>query len=101
MFFFFLSEKVWTVWTEGGRGGRTNERPGTYHVTSGPMRGLEKTSPDSADRQTDVQTFGYSPSMTESAKWGRFTDKLSKLLKNKVLVYLSLACWLYIGDVTE
>ena len=26
----------------GGEGGRTNERPGTDHVTSGPMKGLEK-----------------------------------------------------------
>ena len=28
-----------------GEGGRTNERHGTGHVTSGPMRGLEKTAP--------------------------------------------------------
>ena len=32
--------------------GRTNERPGTDHVISGPMRGLGKTAPDGANRQT-------------------------------------------------
>ena len=37
-------------------GGSTNERPGTDHVISGPMRGVEKTSPDGADRQTSRRT---------------------------------------------
>ena len=40
--------------SKGGReGGRTNERPGTDHVISGPMRGLGKNCTDGADRQTD------------------------------------------------
>ena len=34
-------------------GGGTNARPGTDHVTSGPMRGLIKTAPDGTNRQTD------------------------------------------------
>ena len=37
----------------GGGVGGTNERPGTEHVTSRPMRGLEKTVTDSAHIQTD------------------------------------------------
>ena len=36
-----------------GRGGRTNERPGTDHVISGPKRGLGKTAPDGIEPQTD------------------------------------------------
>ena len=32
-------------------GGRTNERPGTDHVTLGQMRGLKKTAPDGAEPQ--------------------------------------------------
>ena len=35
---------------------------------SGPMRGLKKTAPDGADRQTDKQSHGYGDSMTNSAK---------------------------------
>ena len=31
----------------------TNERPGTDHVISGPMRGLKNAS-DGADKQTDI-----------------------------------------------
>ena len=30
-----------------------NERPGTDHVISGPMRGLKKTAPDGAKPQTN------------------------------------------------
>ena len=37
-------------------GGLTNERPGTDHVISGPMRGLKKTASDGADTQTNTQT---------------------------------------------
>ena len=37
----------------GGAGGRTNERPRTDNVTSGPQK---KTAPDSADRQTHTHT---------------------------------------------
>ena len=36
----------------GGEQGRTNERPGTDHVISGPMGGVEKTAPDGANTQT-------------------------------------------------
>ena len=38
------------------KGGRTIERTGTDHVTSGPMGGLKKIAPDGADRQSDEQT---------------------------------------------
>ena len=48
-------------------GGRTNDRPGTDHVISGPMRGLEKNCTDGADRHT----HGHGHSMTNSAQWGR------------------------------
>ena len=43
-------------WGEGIGVGRTNERPGTDHVISGPMRGLKKTAPDGADRKINKQT---------------------------------------------
>ena len=49
-------------------GGRTNERPGTEHVISWPMRGLKKTAPDGADRHKD--RHGHGNSITESAQWG-------------------------------
>ena len=41
-------------------GGRTNERPGTDHVISGPMRGLGKNCTrwrTQTDRQTDTRTW--------------------------------------------
>ena len=38
-----------------GEGGLTNERPGTDHVISGPMRGLGKNCTQWR-RQTDTQT---------------------------------------------
>ena len=47
-------------------GGRTNERPVTDHVTSGPMRGLGKMHPMA---QTNKQTSGHGDSMTELAQW--------------------------------
>ena len=56
----------------GGGSGGTNDRPETDHVTSGPMRGLEKY-PDSANRHPDGQN---GDSMTESAKWGQFRENL-------------------------
>ena len=45
---------------QGRGGGRTNERPGTNHVTSGPMRGFEKKLHlmVQTNRQTDRQTHG-------------------------------------------
>ena len=49
----------------------TNEGPGTDHVMSGPMRGLKKTAPDGADRQTDKEKHGHGNSMTNLAKWGQ------------------------------
>ena len=53
-------------------GGRTNERPGTDHVTSGPMRGLKKTASNGANKQTS----GHGDSLTESAQWGRFSENV-------------------------
>ena len=52
-------------------GGLNNERPGTDHVISGPMRGLQKTASDGAERQTNTQTGGHCNSVTELAQWGR------------------------------
>ena len=42
------------------------------------MRGL-KTASDCADRRTDKQTGGHCDSMTESAQWGRFSEKVIRL----------------------
>ena len=47
------------------------------------MRGLKKTAPDGADKQTnrptdkqtDRQTHGHGDSMTNSAHWGRVGEK--------------------------
>ena len=55
-----------------GAGGRTNERPGPDHVTSGPMRGLEKKLHSMA--QNHRQTDGHGDSVTESAQWGQFSE---------------------------
>ena len=44
---------------EGGEPWRTNERPGTDHVISGPMRGLEKTATDGANRHPEIHTDKY------------------------------------------
>ena len=55
--------------------GRTNESPGTDHVTSGPMRGLKKKLHPMT--QTNKQTDAYGNSMTESAHWGRFSENLT------------------------
>ena len=55
---------------QGREGGRTNERPGTDNVISGPMRGLEKNC-TRWRTQTDKQTSGHGDSMTNSAQWGR------------------------------
>ena len=38
-------------------GGRTNERPGTDHVISGPLRASKKTTLDGAVRQTNRRTL--------------------------------------------
>ena len=49
--------------------GATNERPGTDHVISGPMRGLEKNpAADGTDRQTHTHSDRHGDSMTESEK---------------------------------
>ena len=60
----------------------TNETPGTDHVISGPMRGLEKKlhPMDQTDRHPD----GFGDSMTESAQWGRFSENL--ILESKLWV---------------
>ena len=74
-------------------GGGTNERPGTDHVTSGPMRGLGKKLHPMAQNQstTDPHTHGHGDSMTEWAQWGQFSkNKLtSKNLKFSQLCFLS------------
>ena len=46
-----------------------------HHVISGPMRGLKKTASDGANRHTEPQTDGHGDSKTESAQWGRFSEK--------------------------
>ena len=41
----------------------------------GPMRGLKKTAPNGANRQTDTHRHGNS--MTESAQWDQFSENKS------------------------
>ena len=51
----------------GGVGGLTNERPGTDHVISGPMRGLEKNCIrwlKHTNRQTDIPHTGDTDSLS-------------------------------------
>ena len=50
------------------QGGLTNERPGSGHVTWGPMRGLEKNAWKGTNTQTDRQTDGHRDSMTDPAQ---------------------------------
>ena len=40
-FFFAVSKLIYFLGRGGGAGAGANDRPGTDHVTSGPMRGLE------------------------------------------------------------
>ena len=58
----------------GGVG--TNERPGTDHVTSGPIKGLGKKLHPMAqtNRQTHRHPGGHGDSMTETAHWGQFSE---------------------------
>ena len=42
-----------------GRKGGTNERPGTNHMTSGPMRGLTKSCSDGAKPHTHTNTHTH------------------------------------------
>ena len=53
---------------------RTNESPGTDHGMSGPIRGLKKCT--QWQRQMNTQTEGHGDSMTKSAQWGRFSEKI-------------------------
>ena len=56
---------------EGGRGGGgTNKRPGTDHVISGQIRGLEENCTNGAEPQTD----GLGNSLTETAQLGQFSE---------------------------
>ena len=52
-------------------------------MSSGPMRGLKRTAPDGADRQTnrqtDKQTDGHGYSMTESAQRGQVGENKDNL----------------------
>ena len=52
-------------------GGRTNERPGTDHVTS----------PDGANTQTHRHTDGHGDSMTESAQWANSVKMFERHLQ--------------------
>ena len=50
----------------------------TDYMISGPLRGLNKTAFDGANRQTIRQRDRHGNSMTESAHWGRFSEKQFK-----------------------
>ena len=62
------------------KAGRTNERPGTDHVTSGPIRGLGKKLHLMA--HTDKQTNGHGDFMTNSAQWGQVGENLVVKFRN-------------------
>ena len=53
----------------------SNEWPGTAHVTLGQMRGLKKTAPYVTNIQTFRHPDAHGNSITESAQWGRFSEK--------------------------
>ena len=72
-------------------GGGTNERPGTDHVTSGPMRGLEKNC-TRWRRHTNTQTHRNGDSMTNLAQWGRVGENtLLVVMPGKNTYYTFLA----------
>ena len=57
---FLNKKKIWggIYFISFFEGGSTNERPGTDHVISGPMRGLKKTAPMAqTETQTDMATL--------------------------------------------
>ena len=73
----------------GGREGeRTNEKPGTDHVISGPMRGLEKLHlMAQADRQTDKRTWRL-------YDWIGPVGKIqSHYLYSNMIFFLSMVLW--------
>ena len=84
-YFFFLvgggEKRRGKKWGEGFKkmgSGRTNERPGTDHVISRPMRGVKKNC--TRWRQTtEPNPDGLGDSMTELAHWGRFSENLLNL----------------------
>ena len=83
----FLAKHMLSVGGRGGgkeEGGRTNERPGTDHVISGPkkMHPMAQT-----DRHPDRQTDGHGDSTTESAQWGRFSEKISLLISKSCTMH--------------
>ena len=57
----------------------SNERPGTDHVISGPMRGLEKNC-TRWRRQTNIHPQGHGDSMTNSAQRGRVGENTEFVL---------------------
>ena len=70
--FSFLGESNLFIYLFFGEGGGTNERPGTDHVTKGPMRGLQKLQlMPQTDTEKDIWTWRL---YAESAQWGRFSE---------------------------
>ena len=57
-----------------GAGGLTNERPGTDHVITGPMRGLKKNC-----TRWRTHTDGHGDFMTNSAQRGRVGENQTVL----------------------
>ena len=73
-------------------GGLTNERPGTDHVISGPMKGFEKNCirwRKQTHKQTDRHTDGHRDSMTELAQWCRFSEN-SFYSTGKIVIFMIL-----------
>ena len=54
-FFFFLEGREGRGRGKGERGGRANDRPGTDHLTSRPLRGLRKNAPVGTNIRTHTQ----------------------------------------------
>ena len=57
---------------------RTNERPGTDHVTSGPMKGLKKMHPMAHREEEKKQANGHGDYMTVSAQSDQFSENRSE-----------------------
>ena len=87
----WTNEDQWPMWT--------NERPGTDHVTSGPIRGLKKTATDGADIQTSRQTNMETTKSHQGSShcfqrrvWSLPRDFLGQTLSNKTKVLQLRVC---------
>ena len=65
------------------------------------MRGLKKTAPNGADRQTDIHTDRHGDSMTNSAQRGRVGENVSPQELLQRVVPKKLALWSYYQEASH